>query len=90
VSVAWFLRWRRMSDRLTLESTLPPLLTTAQAAKLIGCGERTFWRWSRSGIAPKPIKISGLVRYRRDEILVWVDNGCPPEELPSAITRNNN
>jgi excisionase family DNA binding protein len=79
-----------MSDRLTLESTLPPLLTTPQAAKLIGCGERTLWRWSRSGIAPAPVKIGGTIRYRRDELLEWIANGCPPMELPPTIVPNNN
>lgn len=60
---------------------VPELLTTRQAAELCGCGERTLWSWSRSGIAPAPIKIGiGLrpaVRYRRAELLQWIQNGCP-------------
>ena len=59
-----------------LETSLPPLLTTKQTAKLCGCGERTLWRWSRSGIAPAPVKIGGgiraAVRFRRDEYLAWI------------------
>jgi len=60
----------------------PELLTAAQAAKLAGCGQRTWWRWSRSGLAPAPIKI-GLgtrpaVRYRRAELLQWIQGGCKP------------
>lgn len=62
-------------------SITPELLTTAQAARLAGCGERTFWRWSRDGIAPGPLTIGrGLrpaVRYRRADILAWIDAGCP-------------
>jgi predicted DNA-binding transcriptional regulator AlpA len=59
----------------------PELLTTAEAARLAGVGERTFWAWSRSGIAPAPLKI-GLgtrpaVRYRRGELLSWIAAGCP-------------
>lgn len=57
------------------------LLTTAEAARLAGCGERTFWAWSRSGLAPAPLKIGlGLrpaVRYRRADILAWIAAGCP-------------
>jgi predicted DNA-binding transcriptional regulator AlpA len=49
---------------------------------LAGVGERTFWRWSRSGLAPAPIFIGNgprpAVRYRRSEILRWIDNGCQP------------
>ncbi len=57
---------------------IPELLTTKQAAALVNCGERTLWRWSRSGIAPKPVKIGGsAVRYRRDEYLEWIADGCP-------------
>lgn len=29
---------------------VPELLTTAEAARLAGVGERTWWRWSRSGL----------------------------------------
>ena len=55
----------------------PELLTTKQAAKLCGIGERTLWRWSRSGIAPAPVKIGGAVRFRRDEYMTWIEAGCP-------------
>jgi predicted DNA-binding transcriptional regulator AlpA len=59
----------------------PELLTTAEAARLAGISERAWWSWSRSGIAPAPVKI-GLgtrpaVRYRRSEILDWIQAGCP-------------
>ena len=71
------------------ESITPELLTTRQAAKLAGVGERTWWRWSRNKRAPKPIKIGpgkqGVVRYRRSDIMQWIADGCPridggPEE----------
>lgn len=59
----------------------PELLTTAESAKLAGCGERTFWAWSRSGLAPAPLKIGHgtrpAVRYRRSELLAWIAAGCP-------------
>lgn len=56
---------------------VPELLTTKEAARLVNCGERTLWRWSRSGIAPAPVKPNGSVRYRRNELLKWIDAGCP-------------
>jgi len=63
------------------EASLPALLTTRQAAELCGIGERTLWRWSRSGIAPKPVYIGAgtrpAVRYKRTELLQWVETGCP-------------
>lgn len=59
------------------EALTPELLTTAQAARLCGMGERTFWRHSRSGAAPAPKHIGGLVRYSRRELLEWIEAGCP-------------
>ena len=35
----------------------PALLTSAQAANLAGVGQRTWWRWMNSGLAPPPVKI---------------------------------
>jgi predicted DNA-binding transcriptional regulator AlpA len=65
----------------TTGAIVPELLTTAEAAKLCGIGERTLWAWSRSGLAPAPIKIGyGLrpaVRYGRSEIMAWIAAGCP-------------
>lgn len=63
------------------EAGLPALLTTLEAAKLCSCGERTWWRWSRNGTAPAPVKIGNgvrpSVRFSRDEILAWIAAGCP-------------
>lgn len=55
------------------------LLTTSEAAMLCNMGERTFWRHSHSGVAPAPVKIGDrLVRFRRSELLEWIDGGCKP------------
>lgn len=67
-----------MSKNTPMESIAAKLLTTAEAARLVNVGERTLWRWSRSGVAPEPLKINGsAVRYRRDEYLQWIADGCP-------------
>jgi len=56
---------------------VPELLKSKEAAQLVNVGERTLWRWSRSGTAPAPIKIGGAVRYRRNELRAWIADGCP-------------
>ncbi len=56
---------------------VPELLTTKPAAELTSCGERTLWRWGRSGIAPAPVRIGGTVRYDRETYLQWIREGCP-------------
>jgi len=64
------------------EST-PGLLTTAEVAKMLSLGERTVWRWSRSGVMPSPVKLGAgrrpSVRYRRSEIVEWMEAGCPKQ-----------
>jgi len=58
------------------------LLICKEAAQLAGCGERTWWSWTRSGLAPKPVFIGHgtrpACRYRRSEILEWIAGGCKP------------
>ena len=67
-----------------LDTIAPELLTTREAAKLLGIGERTLWRHSRSGAAPAPLTIGGAVRYRRSEILDWIAAGCPRVDVRST------
>jgi predicted DNA-binding transcriptional regulator AlpA len=63
------------------ETILPELLTIGQVARLLNAGPRTIWRWSQSGVMPRPLKIGagkqGTVRYRRAEIAAWIESGCP-------------
>ena len=60
---------------------IPELLTSRQAAELLAVGERSLWRWSRSGICPSPVKIGSgpraAVRFRRAELVEWAAAGCP-------------
>ena len=69
------------ADHPTAGGITPELLTCKEAARLAGCAERTWWSWSRSGLAPKPLFIGVGVRpacrYRRSEILQWIQSGCP-------------
>lgn len=62
-------------------SVTPELLTSKHAAVLAGVGERTWWRWTRCGLAPPPVKIGlgprAAVRFRRSDILAWIAEGCP-------------
>ena len=65
------------NNQPTLEAIIPELLTTGEAAKLCGMGQRTLWRHSHSGAAPAPVKIGGTCRYRRSELAEWIQAGCP-------------
>jgi len=55
------------------------LLTAQQASSLISVGKRTWWRYVSSGKAPRPIRLAGAVRWRRAELMEWIEAGCPSQ-----------
>ena len=55
----------------------PLLLTASQLAKTLNLSERTLWRLRSAGKLPKPVRIAGSVRWRFDEITIWIESGCP-------------
>jgi predicted DNA-binding transcriptional regulator AlpA len=57
---------------------IPELLTLGQAAAMCSMGNRTLWRHSHNGLAPRPVKIGGLMRYRRMDLLAWIESCCKP------------
>lgn len=61
-----------MPDRVPAE-----LLDVKQTAKLLSASTRTVYRLADSGKMPRPIKLGALVRWRRDELCRWINNGCP-------------
>jgi len=71
-----------------LPTIQPELLTCKEAARLVGCGERTWWRWTRCGLAPAPLKIGigprAAVRYRKADIIGWINGGCKPVDGRAA------
>ncbi|MCA9196012.1 MAG: helix-turn-helix domain-containing protein [Planctomycetales bacterium] len=53
------------------------LITVAELANLLGVSVRTVWRKESTGYLPHPVRIGGLVRWRRNEIMQWIEDGCP-------------
>ena len=60
----------------------PALITAMQVSQIIGVSKRTVWRMLSAGQLIKPIRIGSNTRWRREELLDWIDAGCP-----SATTR---
>jgi len=54
------------------------LLSAEGLAELLQISERTLWRLRSAGKLPKPIQLGGSVRWRANEISLWVQAGCPP------------
>ena len=53
------------------------LLTVNDVAAKINCSSRSVYRLADAGRMPRPVKLGGLVRWRRDEIDTWIADGCP-------------
>jgi predicted DNA-binding transcriptional regulator AlpA len=54
------------------------LLRDHEAAALCGVGRTTWHTKQAKGEAPAPIKAMGKRRWRRAELLAWIEAGCPP------------
>lgn len=52
-----------------ITSLSDPLLTSAESAEILGTSEPTFWRWVREKRVPPAVKLGGLSRWPRSEIL---------------------
>ncbi len=57
------------SDALTYD--------TDDLRRILRVGARTIWRWSNSGIMPKPSKVGGRVLWPAETIRQWVSGGMP-------------
>lgn len=52
----------------------PLLLTTEQAARLLGVPASTLAYWARLGRGPRAVRIGRFRRYRRIDIEAWVES----------------
>lgn len=56
------------------------LLDKHAAAALLGIGVSTLWRYVSLGWVPRPVRIGNAVRWRKDLLLEWINDGCPRPE----------
>ncbi len=57
------------------------LITAEAAAQLCDVSLRTWRRLEAEGMVPKPVRLAGRIkRYRRGELLAWMEAGCPAGE----------
>jgi predicted DNA-binding transcriptional regulator AlpA len=53
------------------------MLTTADAAKLCGVTTKRWRTWNSLGKTPPPLCVGKSLFWKRDELLDWIDEGCP-------------
>jgi predicted DNA-binding transcriptional regulator AlpA len=56
---------------------LRELLSAAESAEMAGVAKRSWWRYVSSGKAPAPVRLGGVVRWRKSELAEWISAGCP-------------
>jgi prophage regulatory protein len=61
-------------DRAPVE---PALLNVRAVAEMICCAPRTIYRLADAGQLPQPVRVGGLVRWRRADVNDWLAAGCP-------------
>jgi predicted DNA-binding transcriptional regulator AlpA len=71
------------------ESPPPLLLTANQVAAMFGKSVRAWRAWDAEGVVPRPIRISRSTYWRHDEILAWIDAGCPRRQQWEARRQNS-
>lgn len=60
------------------------LLDVRAVAALLDCSARHVYRLSDCARMPRPLKLGTLVRWRRTEVLDWIERGCKPVERRGA------
>lgn len=63
-----------MAAHPTTPHDLPELATVAQVAEYTQTSIPTLARWRGEGRGPKAIKLGGLLRYRRADVLAWIES----------------
>ncbi len=50
-----------------------PLLTAREGAAILQISVPTFWRWVANGTLPKAVKLGGMSRWPRSELLAVIE-----------------
>jgi len=57
-------------------AAIPELLTIRDLARILKLSPRSIWRLVRNRQLPGPLRIGGSIRWRAEEIVKWIANGC--------------
>jgi predicted DNA-binding transcriptional regulator AlpA len=70
-------RIRNCEERnMANDNDLPSLLNDRQVATALNCSRSSVWRLTENGTLPRPLKISGMTRWRRSDIEALTAGGA--------------
>ena len=53
------------------------LLDVAQVAVMLHCSTRHVQAMTRAGRMPGKVRLGGAARWRRRDLMAWIEAGCP-------------
>jgi len=62
------------------------LINVRQVGTILGVSPRSVWRLLSDGKIIAPVRLGGAVRWRKDELARWIEQGCPSQD-PVARSR---
>jgi len=63
----------------------PLLVPATEAARLAGVSRATWCRLRSSGKLPESVRLGRSVRWRRAEVVAWIEAGCPDARTWAAM-----
>jgi predicted DNA-binding transcriptional regulator AlpA len=66
-----------MSVEFEQNPALRPVMNAPELAETLSLSVRSIWRFYSAGKLPSAVRIGNSVRWRREEILAWIEAGCP-------------
>ncbi|MFM9957264.1 MAG: helix-turn-helix transcriptional regulator [Phycisphaerales bacterium] len=63
-------------------------LRPTELAHLLGVSRSMLWKLHSSGRLPLPIRLGRSTRWRRAEVLAWLEAGCPDRAAWQARRSN--
>ena len=57
-----------------------PLLNAREGAALLQVSVPTFWRWVANGTLRKPVKLGGMSRWPRSELIEFIEKAKTQRE----------
>ena len=69
----------------TVTATSDPLLIARESAAILQISVPTFWRHVANGLVPKPLKLGGLSRWPKSEILAVIETAKAARTARHAV-----
>jgi excisionase family DNA binding protein len=62
------------------------LIDAKEAAALCGVSISTWYSLVASGKTPNSVRLGRSVKWRLDELLAWIDSGCPARSAWESLS----